>query len=67
MYEYRVRATFTQIYADRTYKRKIVKTEEEAEALLVEAKRYYNSVPYACYLEDVKIERRKVSEWRELL
>ena len=61
MKEYRVMAYFTDVYAPRSYKRKIVNTLEEAEKLLKAAKRYYSSYKY---LSRVVIESREVTEWR---
>ena len=64
MYEYRIRAIFGGPYLDRTYKRKIVTSEEEANELLKVAKEYYENTSYSCYLIEVKIEKRKVSKWK---
>ena len=64
MREYRVMAYFAQVYAPRSYKRKIVGTLYEAEKLLKEAKEYYSSDKYHGYLMRVVIESREVGEWR---
>lgn len=63
MKEYRVMAYFDADclgYAPRSYKRKIVLSEKEAERLLQEAKEYYSKYKY---LDRVVIESREVSEW----
>lgn len=58
--EYRVRAYFTDVYAPRSYKRKVVYTREDAEKLLTEAREYYSTYKY---LDRVVIESRKVGKW----
>lgn len=60
MYEYRIRAYFTKVYTPRSYKRKVVYTLEEAEALYHEAVEYYYGYNY---LDRIVIEGRRVSEW----
>ena len=60
MKEYRVLALFEKVYQPRTYRRKIVNTQEEAEELLKRAKEYYSTYPY---LISVQIQEREVSEW----
>lgn len=60
MYEYRIRAYFTEVYAPRSYKRKIIFDYEEAKKLLEEAKNYYATYKY---LRGVVIEKREVGQW----
>lgn len=60
-YEYRVRAYFnSDSYGPRSYKRKVVSTEEDAKRLLEEALEYYASYKY---LDRVVIEKRRVEGW----
>lgn len=65
IYEYKVMAYFTEIYPERSYKRKIVGDLEAAQKLLKEAKAYYGSFTGSKYLEKVVLVRREVSEWEE--
>ncbi len=62
MKEYRIMAYFTDVYAPRSYKRKIVTNKDEAEKLFQEAKEYYSTYKY---LDKVVIESREVTEWRQ--
>lgn len=62
MKEYRIMAYFTDIYAPRSYKRKIVMNKNEAEKLFKEAKKYYSMYKY---LDKVVIESREITEWNE--
>ncbi len=63
MYEYKVMAYFTSVYGPRSYKNKIVTTEEEAKELLEKAYDYYSTYKY---FDRVVIVKRKVTEWEEI-
>ena len=43
MYEYRIRAYFTEVYLPRSYKRRIFDSFEDAKAVIDEATEYYRS------------------------
>lgn len=63
MKEYRVRAIFKD-FPDRTYKRKVTTSYDEALKLKSEADEYYwGTITYLGHLENVVIESREVSEW----
>ena len=66
MTEYKVMAYFTEIYPERSYKRKVVNDLDEAKKLLEEAKAYYVSFSGAKYLEKVVLVEREVSDWEEV-
>ncbi len=60
--EYKVMAYFTEIYPERSFKRKVVDDYQEAQKLLKEAKRYYSAYKY---LDRVVLVKREVSDWEE--
>lgn len=60
--EYKVMAYFTEIYPERSFKRKVVDDYQEAQKLLNEAKRYYSAYKY---LDRVVLVKREVSDWEE--
>ena len=65
MKEYRVRAIFKD-WPDRTYKRKVTTSFKEALILKMEANEYYWSKRlYWGHIEDVVIEEREVTEWKQ--
>ena len=64
MTEFRIWATFSgNVYGDRSYKRKIFRTREDAEKCLPEARAYYSSYKD---IKNVEIQSREVSDWTEL-
>ncbi len=65
MYEYRIRAYFTEAYPPRSYKRRIFDSYEDAKAMIAEAAEYYGSSQYMDRLDRVVIEKRKISSWKE--
>lgn len=66
MKEYRVRASFTEVYSTRVYKNKRTMDKEEALQLLKDATEYYSYLPYIRYSPRVVLEEREVSEWTEV-
>lgn len=66
MYEYRIMAYFSEVEPDRSYKRKIFRTYEDAQKVLEEARSYYFSPSFKNRTLKVVIERRKVSGWEEV-
>ena len=65
MYEYRIRAYFTEVYPPRSYKRRIFDSFEDAKAVIDEATEYYRSSQYMDRLNRVVIEKRMISSWKE--
>ena len=60
MKEYRIMAYFTDVYAPRSYKRKIYDSLEAAEKDYEDALEYYSGYRY---FKEAVIESREVSEW----
>jgi hypothetical protein len=67
MQEFRIRAYFSDdapphSNQPRSYKKKIYTSQEEAEVALKEAREYYSRYRY---IEEVVIEQRNVTKWKQ--
>ena len=66
MKEYRIFAEFgNTTYGNRSYKRKVYKTLEEAQKDFPEAVKYYTTFSGNKFLTGVRIQSRDVTEWKE--
>lgn len=66
MKEYRVYATFYDVYKPRVYKGKTTTSLEEAKELLKQAKHYYNEYPYKKRTQAVTLQSREITEWEKV-
>ena len=65
--EYRIMAYFkTDVYAPRSYKRKIYETKDAALQELEQATAYYHTHPYEMHLDKVVVEKRTCTPWNAI-
>lgn len=63
--EYHIKATFSDM-PERTYKRRLYHSLEEAEADLINAIEYYSGAFYQKHNPQIFIESREVTQWKKV-